>query len=105
MRPEGLGNLIKIFHLIGSRTRDLIITIIIIIIVIIIEDVFWDMTPCGSSKKNGRCGRTPPPSCNGRRLSSPSVVRHILVASCEDPQSHYAEERGDILLRNVGSSY
>jgi hypothetical protein len=23
MRPEGLGNLIKIFHLIGSRTRDL----------------------------------------------------------------------------------
>jgi hypothetical protein len=28
MRPEGLGNLIKIFHLIGSRTRDLIIIII-----------------------------------------------------------------------------
>jgi hypothetical protein len=23
MRPEGLGNLIKIIHLIGSRTRDL----------------------------------------------------------------------------------
>jgi hypothetical protein len=31
VRPEGLGNLIKIFHLIGSRTRD-IITITITII-------------------------------------------------------------------------
>jgi hypothetical protein len=28
MRPEGLGNLIKIIHLIGSRTRDLPVFVI-----------------------------------------------------------------------------
>jgi hypothetical protein len=29
MRPEGLGNLIKIIHLIGSRTRDLQVALLI----------------------------------------------------------------------------
>jgi hypothetical protein len=43
--------------------------------------------------------------CRCKRLSSPSIVRHILAASWKDSKSPYPENEGNAFLRNVGSSY
>jgi hypothetical protein len=43
--------------------------------------------------------------CRCKRLSTSSVVRHVLVANWKDRESCYPEDGGDMFLRNVGSSY
>jgi hypothetical protein len=66
VRPEGLGKLIKIIHLIGAQTHDIPVRFEVFTAVTMKNGVFWVVTPCGSCK-NRRFGGTWQPS-NRRTL-------------------------------------
>jgi hypothetical protein len=61
--------------------------------------VFWDFFTAVKMKEIGQW------MCRCKRISSPSVLRHILDASLEDSESSYLEEGDCMFLRNLGSSY